>query len=193
MVRPLQYFLVACFALVPATLAQAGIIVVTPTFDASNQTAFPDTTDYEGNFFDGSAAPYDITIGTFTFMIPAGDIVTGATISGTFGDQNIPVTALTDLYVDGGIQVAACDDFTSPCASGTVDGSLVQWSHTFTTAELGALASGSLAFTAVQNSFGAVVVGSPTLDIQVAATPEPAFLLPIAGALLAMAALRRRA
>jgi len=178
--------------------AQAGILV-TPTFDSSNQAAPPDTTDYEGIFYDFSSMfpPSSITIGTFTFVIPTGDIVTGATISGTFGDQNIPVTALTDLFVDdGNINVAGCDDPSAACAAGTLDGSLVSWSHTFTGTELSELTSdftsGSLDFTAVQDSFGAVIVGTPMLDIQVAATPEPATIFPLAGGLLAMVVLRRR-
>ena len=189
---PLRHFLLACLALGWASLAQADIIV-TPTFDPSNQAAPPDTTDYEGNFYDFSSSfpPDPITIGTFNFTIPAGEQVVGATISGTFGDVNIPVTAVTDLFVDSGtIQVGACDSTGDPCAAGTIDGSLVPWSYTFTGAQLGDLTGGSLDFTAVQNSFGAVVVGTPTLDIQT--VPEPTSISTLAGALLAFAAWRRR-
>src|SRR5271165_2068878 len=95
----LRIFLLACFALSCASLAQAADIIVAPTFNASNQAASPDTTDYEGNFYDFSSTfpSNPITIGAFMFTIPKGDAVIGATISGTFGDQNIPVTALTDL------------------------------------------------------------------------------------------------
>ena len=196
--KPLRYCLLACLALGCASLAQADIdIVVAPTFDPSNQAAPPDTTDYEGNFYDFSSTfpPNPITIGTFDFTIPIGDYVTGGTISGTFGDANIPVTALTDLFVlNGTIQVAACDSFSDPCAAGTIDGSLVSWSYTFTAADLNNLASdfaaGSLDFTAIQNSFGAVVVGTPSLDLQVA--PEPSSIFTLAGVLVAFAAWRRR-
>lgn len=183
--------------------AQAANIVLNPTFDASNQTSPPDTTDYEGIFYDGSTTfpPASTTIGSFNFTpIPAGATVLGATISGTFGDVNFPVTALTDLFVlGGGIEVGACDlnpDSSFPaCEAGTDDGSLVSWSHTFNSTELGELAtdlaSGSIDFTAVQNMpFGAIVVGSPTLDIQV--TPEPSTLITLAGGLVALAAFRRR-
>lgn len=195
-IKPLRHFFLTCFAFGCASLAHADIIV-TPVFDSSNQAAPPDTSDYEGNFFDGTSAPYDLTIGAFDFTIPTGDVITGATISGTFGDVNIPVTALADLFVDNGnINVAGCDDFSSPCAAGTVDGSLVPWSHTFSPTELNMLAAdfagGTLDFTAVQNSFGAVVVGSPTLDIQVAQTPEPSSLFTLAVGLLAIAGWRRR-
>lgn len=186
-ITPLRHFLLACLALGWASLAQADIIVA-PTFDPSNQVSPPDTTDYEGNFFDGTSAPYDITIGTFTFTIPTGDKVLGATISGTFGDVNFSTSALADLFVDG-IKVGGCDDPTDPCAAGTLDGSLVPWSYTFTAAQLG---NGPLDFTAVQNSGGAVIVGTPSLDIQV--LPEPSSISTLAGAggLLAFAAWRRR-
>lgn len=196
--KPLRHFLLACLVLGCASFAQADIIVA-PTFDPSNQAASPDMTDYEGNFYDFSSTfpPNPITIGTFDFTIPTGYVVTGATISGTFGDQNIPVTALTDLFVDGGtIQVASCASTSDPCAAGTIDGSLVPWSHTFDVAELSSLASdfagGSLDFTAVQNSFGEVIIGTPSLDIQVAQTPEPSSVFTLAGGLLAFAAWRRR-
>lgn len=181
--------------------AQADIIV-SPTFGASNQTAPPDTTDYEGIYYDGvdTLPPSSISIGTFEFTIPTGESVTGATISGTFGDVNIPVTALADLWVDSGtIEVGECDstleDSAPACAFGTDDGSLVSWSYTFSSTDLNNLAAdfsdGSIDFTAVQNSpFGAVVVGDPVLDIQV--SPEPASIFTLAGGLLAFAALRRR-
>lgn len=189
-------------ALALAGNARADDISVTPTFDASNQAAAPDTTDYEGIFYDDYTTfpPSSITIGTFDFTVPTGESVISATISGTFGDVNEGITALADLYVGGGtIQVAGCDlnqdSSYPPCAAGTADGSLVPWSYTFSAADLSSLAadfsSGSLDFTAVQNGFGSVIVGSPVLDLQ-AATPEPASFLTLAGGLLALAAFRRR-
>jgi hypothetical protein len=175
--------------------AKAADIIVTPTFDISNQAASPDTTDYEGSFFDGSAGPYDLTIGKFTFSIPTGDNVIGGTISGTFGDQNIPVSSLADLFVDG-IEVGECDSDTAPCAAGALNGLPVAWSYTFDAADLNnldsALSSGSLDFTAVQNGFGSLFVGTPSLDLQVAPVPEPASIFTLAGGILAIAAWRRR-
>jgi hypothetical protein len=201
--RPLRPFLVAFFALACAPLAQADLIVQ-PTFSASNTTPLPDTSDYEGVFYDffSTFPPNPITIGTFSFVIPRGYDVTGGTISGTFGDVNEPTTALTDLYVlNGSIEVGECDTsgggtIYPPCATGTVNGSLVPWSYTFDSIDLNHLvsdfSSGSLDFTAVQNGFGQVVVGTPNLDLQLAQVPEPASIFSLAGGLLAIAALRRR-
>jgi hypothetical protein len=187
--------------------ANAGTIIAGATFSASNQAAPPDTSDYEGIFYDGSSTfpPPSISIGAFHFTIPTGDSVTSATVSGTFGDVNIPVTGLADLFVLGGtIKVGGCDinpdSSYPPCATGTVDGSLVPWSYTFSNTDLSKLAAdfsgGSIDFIAVQNSpFGAVVVGDPILDIQVAsvqATPEPATIFTLAGGLVVIAAFRRR-
>ena len=161
--RLLRPLVCCCVAFSSVTFVQAGEVIVQPTFDASNQAQAPDTTDYEGNFYDFSTrSPRPgSTIGAFDFAIPAGDYVTGATISGTFGDINVPVTALTDLFVNNGsIEVAACDapggNF-PPCAAGTADNSLVPWSYTFSATDLsnlGDFGSGSLDFTAVQNGFG---------------------------------------
>lgn len=202
--RQLRLLLAICFGLGCASFAQASVIVVEPVFSGSNQAAPPDTTDYEGVFYDYSSTfpPASIAIGTFNFTIPANNIVTGATISGTFGDVNIPVTALTDLYVlNGAIEVGACDASDGgtvypPCAVGTVDGSLVPWTYTFTSTDLNNMAadfsSGSLDFSAVQNGFGAVIVGTPALDISVATIPEPGSIFILAGGLFALGALRRR-
>jgi hypothetical protein len=188
--KPLPHVVLASLVLACASLAHADIIV-TPTFDSSNQAAPPDTTDYEGPFDDGASAVEHITIGAFDFTIPSDDVITGATIYGTFGDVNSSTTALADLFVDSGsIPVAGCDSFSAPCFAGTVDGSLVPWSYTFTGSQLSALTGGSLDFTAVQKSFGILVVGTPTLDLQV--VPEPSFIFPLAGGLLAIAGWRRR-
>lgn len=177
----------ACAALLAASGTARADIVATLNFDPSNQAAPPDTTDYEGNFFDGTSAPYDITVGTFTWTIPVGESILGATISGTFGDVNLPGSALTDLFVDGTISVGKCDDPSALCATNQDPGSLVSWSQTLTASEL---SGGSLTLTAVQNSLGQTVVGDPMLDIQV--TPEPALIFPLTGGLLAIAFLRRR-
>jgi len=51
---PLRHFLLPCFALGGVSFAYAHIIVA-PIFDPSNQAAPPDTTDYEGNYYDFSS------------------------------------------------------------------------------------------------------------------------------------------
>lgn len=133
------------------------------------------------------STPASSVLGTFTFTVPTGVTVTGATISGTFGNEDVPgttnVTALSDYFVDNfAIPVASCDNFSAPCAAGNPDGSPTPWSYVFTPTDLATLApafaAGSLDFDVTQNFLGSVQTGVVTLDIQ--ATPEPTelFLLP---------------
>lgn len=139
------------------------------------------------------------TLGVFTFTIPAGETVGGGTISGTFGNTDVPgltnVTALSDYFVaNDAIKVAGCDSFTDPCIAGTADGAPDPWSYTFTQNDLTTLApyftAGSLDFSVTQNSFGAIQTGPITLDLQV--TPEPASFFFTCALCLAGIALRRR-
>jgi hypothetical protein len=65
-------FLSTVVSLGVSATATASTIVVSPTFAASNQTASPDTADYEGIFYDFSSTfpPASIAIATFDFTIP---------------------------------------------------------------------------------------------------------------------------
>ncbi len=155
--------------------------------------------------YDGTASfgpfPSSISIGDFTFSIPAGEQVYGATISGTFGNDDDPgttdVSAPADLYVDGGaIEVAACDDsltYSEPCDAGSTHTS---WSNTFTSGDLSTLStaftSGTLDLSAEQNGVFTVNAGSLTLDLMV--TPEPNSLWLLGTGLIALmcVALSRR-
>lgn len=124
--------------------------------------------------------PSQISIGDFAFSIPKGAYVVEATISGTFGNNDVPgtttVSAPADLFVgDGSIEVANCDDgltYAEPCDTGLTP---TAWSYTFTGSNLAALstdfADGSLDLSAVQNGPFAVNAGSLTLNIAV--SPEP--------------------
>jgi hypothetical protein len=186
-------FLVTVVSLGVSATATASTIVVTPTFGPSNQTGLSD--EYEGVFYDGTEVfPFSpISIGMFDFTIPTTDVVTGATISGTFGDVNYSTSAPADLFVLGGtIDVGTCDIISCGVAA-----SPTPWSYTFSSTDLKHLAAdfsaGSIDFTADQNvPFGAVIVGTPILDIQVVPAPEPASMLTLASGLLAFVASRRR-
>lgn len=153
--------------------------------------------EFSGNFEDPSdpSITYplpSITIGDFTYTIPTGITILGATISGTFGNDDVAnTTALSDYFVDGGtIKVAGCDSTSAPCFNNDINLPPTPWTYTFTKAQLSALSSGSLDFTVVQTGPFSIQTGPTELDILV--SPEPASIL-LFGCGLAAIAFRRRA
>ena len=157
-------------------LASALVLSFSPRAHADIVATIP---NYDGTATFGPF-PSSISIGDFAFTIPTGQQVYGATISGTFGNTDLPgttdVSAPADLYVDSGaIEAAECDDslsYTAACDSGSTP---TPFSYTFTSSDLSNLsadfASGSLDLSAVQNDLFAVNAGSLTLDL--VTTPEP--------------------
>ena len=174
--------LIFCKSCPTLILASALVLGFSPRAHADIVATMP---NYDGT---PTFGPFSSTssIGDFTFSVPAGDVVVEATISGTFGNSDVPGTtttsAPTDLFVDNGaIEVATCDDglsFTAPCDTGS---SPTAWSYTFTKSDLSTLAadfaSGSLDLSAVQNGAFAVNAGSLTLNISVSPEPDSFLLL----------------
>lgn len=152
---------------------------------------------YDGTASFGSPFP-TISIGTFTFTIPAGESVYAGTISGTFGNNDVPGTTDTsapaDLFIDNGaVEVAECDDalsYSAACDSGS---SPTSWTYTFTKNDLKALSAeltaGSIDLSAVQNGVFTVNTGPVTLDL--ITTPEPGSFVLLGGAIAGLALLRR--
>jgi len=183
-------------AFILTTPAHASPIAVTlPSFDSPSGYDFVTTFPPAGSS----------TIGTFTFSIPASELVTGITISGTFGNADNPTTALSDYFLgysghETAVEVASCDSILANCYSAQ-DGP-TSWTYTLTAGNLSTLApaitGGSLDFTytwdnntqfAFSGDLQYVYAGAPTLNIQV--TPEPASVLMCFGGLIVIATLRR--
>jgi hypothetical protein len=187
-----------------ATPAHADdIIATTGSYDS------PDGYDYDTTF---PPAGYQL-IGTFAFSIPAGENVASITISGSFGNGDVPNTALSDYYLgfagdETAVEVAACDSISANCYSGQ-EGPYT-WSATLTQAEIAdlapALTAGSIDFTYTWDSTPPaqpisdflsptgyddqyVYAGAATLDIT--PTPEPATVLFCFTGLASLAAFRR--
>ena len=110
---------------------------------------FDEVADFSGNYPLGPT-----NLGNFSFSVPNGFVISSATISGTFGNEDVPgttnVTADSDYYVDGiAIEVATCDTpniqntFTPAlaCDAGNSNDTPTAWSYTFTPADLTTLAS----------------------------------------------------
>jgi hypothetical protein len=165
---------------------------------------FDEAPNFSGNY------PTALTnLGNFSFTIPTGFAIGKVTISGTFGNNDVPgttnVTADSDYYIDGtAIQVAACDTPniastgtpTLACDAGSQSGNPTAWSYTLTSGQVATinslLASGSLDFNVIQNYYGSVETGPITLDISPVATPEPATISIMALGLAGLSLLRRR-
>lgn len=154
-----------------------------------------------------------VVIGTFTFTIPAGQNVSGMTVSGTFGNGDSPTTALSDYYLgfagdEAAVEVASCDDPLADCASN--QNGPTSWSATLTPMQIAdlapALASGSIDFSYIWGSNSPipdfinggfldqyVYAGPATLDITTTpiATPEPATVLLCFAGVTGIAAFRR--
>ncbi len=180
--------------------AHAGdILATTGSYDSSNGY------DFETTF---PPAGYQ-NIGAFTFTIPTGLSVVNVTISGTFGNGDVPNTALSDYYLGFGgdeeaLEVAECDSASADCYSG-MEGPYT-WSATLTPAEIAefapALSAGSIDFgytwgssppapDAFTGGFDDqfVYAGAATLDIT--PSPEPATVLFCLSGLAGLAGFRR--
>ncbi len=171
----------ALFALTTPARASAIVVTLPSYYDSPNAYDFVSTYPPSGSN----------TIGTFTFSIPGSALVTGITISGTFGNADNGTTALSDYYLgysghETAVEVASCDSILADCFS--AQNGPTGWTFSLTAADLStlapAIASGSLDFTytwdtntqfAFQGYEQYVYAGDPTLTVQVA--PEPAAVL----------------
>jgi hypothetical protein len=186
-----------------AVLTTALLFVCTPSSQAGDITStigvFDQPADFSGNY------PLSlVNLGNFTFSIPSNFTVGSVTISGTFGNNDVPgttnVTADSTYYVDGStIQVASCNspdpsNPSLPCDAGGLNDQPTPWTYMLTEPQIASiqsqLAAGSLDFNVVQNYYGAVETGPITLDI--APAPEPATFSFITLGLAGLALLRRR-
>ncbi len=87
-----------------------------------------------------------VTVGSFTYTIPAGEHIITAVITGSFGNSFFPDTAGVDVFA-GGVMIARCVQLTA-CDTTLVAPS--PFTYTFSPANLSLLTPGFLAVSAVQ-------------------------------------------
>jgi hypothetical protein len=146
--------LVGATALAAAGVAQATVYTSTlPEFSSAGYTP---------------AGPFPrpaVTVGTFSYSIPAGEQIVGATISGRFGNSLSGTSAGADLYLNGW-PVGQCIRF-GPCYFQGAS-----WSQTFSWLAWPLLGHGSAVLTVVQTSEFFVRLAPTTLTIVTRSSPR---------------------
>ncbi len=148
-------------------LALAAIVLLlTPAVRAT--TIVVTLPEFSGNAFSSGFPKPAVTVGTFNYVIPVGEVISAASVAGTFGNSVNSSTAGMVVLLDG-IFVGLCIQG-NPCFSGP----FVPWSFTYS--DFSTLSDGSALMTAIQTSPSVIRLGVTTLTLQTGtvAVPEPA-------------------
>jgi hypothetical protein len=174
--RVLLPILAVVMMLATPTTSSAGLITV----------SLP---DFDGPFND-AGFPVDLgTVGTFNFLVPAGEEIASASFSGTYGTEEVPESTAGFNAVIGGQTIVVCVPNDAGCWQ---DGAPFRpFSFGLNPSTFATLATGQVGLQIIQTNEFSVRLGTPTLTINTRPAPEPATLL-LLGAGLGLGALRRR-
>lgn len=119
------------------------------------------------------------TVGSFSFILPQGESIVSATLSGFWGNSGQYTTAGQIVYADG-LQVASCAYGDTCWAAKSAP---LAWSYNFTKEQFNYLTDGKLDLTDKQIACCQIRLGVTTLTIETApAVPEPGtYALALAG------------
>jgi hypothetical protein len=131
------------------------------------------------------------TMGTFSFVIPSNEIVTGAFISGAFGNSQGISFVGADVFADG-VDIARCP----PPAAGVISLCLTEvrtpWTFAFPESEFSLLLDGSLVLTAMTEVSGPLRLDTSTLTITTSVVPEPSLVFLLTSGVAFLTLMRRR-
>lgn len=161
--------------LLAASLCAAGTVTLT-------------LPDVDGIEYD-SGFPIDLgVVGTFTYSIPAGDVITSATIGGYWGTSEYPIsTAGFNMVIDD-VTYTGCVPYAACWYNSTGQR---PFADSIPSSEFAFLAGGSVPLDIVQTNERIVRYGSPTLTVNYA-VPEPGAWSLMGSALLSLVLLRLR-
>lgn len=138
----------------------------------------------ELNYFGGPDFPSpEQLVGSFDYIIPAGEQIVSAKLTGSFGNSSYPNSAAVDLSLDG-LLVAQCR-FLDVCWTSW---QRTPWSYVFSDFSL--LSDGHAELSSTQTSEFTTRLGATTLSIETAPTAVPGPLASL-GAALALGFSRR--
>ena len=162
-VRFIRVAVVAIALLVPSHAAASTIVVSLPDFDGPLNAA-------------GSAFPINLgTVGTFAFIVPAGEVIASATFSGTYGTAIVSQSTAGFDAVIGGQTINVCVPGAANCWLTGLP--LRPFSFGLSSSTFPTLLTGSVGLQIIQLNEINVRLGTPTLTIETRATgaavPEP--------------------
>ncbi len=178
--------------LVTISLALVAVLLLPSLSKADTFTYNWD--EVNGTYYDYSyTPPYPSidagapTTGTpLPFSVPAGQAITSASFSSTFGNTTVSSTTSLDVFVNG-VNVGSCTDACWATQAPT------PFNYNFTSAQFASLI-GPLDLSIDQTDWGYIRLGASTLTINTSpvATPEPGTLALLAIGLFGLFALPRR-
>ena len=158
-IRFVRVAVVAIALLVPSHAAASTIVISLPDFNGPLNGA-------------GSAFPINLgTVGTFAFIVPAGEVIASATFSGTYGTADTPSSTAGFDAVIAGQTINVCVPGAANCwLSGA---GLRPFSFGLNPSTFPTLLTGSVGLQLIQTNESVIRLGTPTLTIETRATGTP--------------------